>query len=284
METPRFELFLNEWLHNDPEGRGRFDVDADTLRELFPDHIPPRLYPLIDPDNRIKTMRIDWGQWITTADKAFKSIYNEDEATQEDRQRFIHHWLSDIFYIEYRVIYEGYKRYYSRYYTFDREYFNNLILEFQRSFPRRYAEDVQTIDGVVMKSINYFDDLITDNIIGKYGRSEPVSNRPPEPVNEYPQIFVNGYAWKLFKYWFDNTVDDEVKADNCYMYWQMKQDGLIHDIRPQQYKQWIIEKPFCFDFGDYWKQLHRVNTDKRKQAYKTTMELIKAEYKVTNLK
>jgi hypothetical protein len=86
-----------------------------------------------------------------------------------------------------------------------------------------------------------------------------------EEKNPFPRIFINNKAWELFDTWKNEYLKEE-KADLCFIYWQMLRDNLIYDIKPTEYKGWLFDN-FKIDFGDYWKQEHRVNGGNKIKDY-----------------
>lgn len=234
-----------KWLENRLERNARADIDRETVRELFPDETPFHLYHFITDE--ANDLRTDWGKWITQANNEYRRIYNEDEGTNQQRQIFIHHWLNNIFYIEYKVITTLFDEYYSNYFEYDQEYFDTIISNFRKYFPidHRYNKDVLLIDGLTEPSIHYFDDIIL-KYLGKFKTNETRIFTKPEPKNEHPEIFVNGYAWELFNDWFENQ---KHFTDLCFIYWKMKGENLMYKTVIQKcYIEFLNKEPFDFDF------------------------------------
>lgn len=99
-----------------------------------------------------------------------------------------------------------------------------------------------------------------------------------EAENPHPQIFPNGECWQLFEYWKENAKD--IKADLCFVYWQMIEDNLMYKITPTQFTDWLLTK-LSINFNGYWKQIYRVNKIERKRLYsmaKLQFQLNKSQY------
>lgn len=96
-----------------------------------------------------------------------------------------------------------------------------------------------------------------------------------EPENPYPSIFPNEKCWQLFEYWKENS--QNIKTDLCYIYWLMTKDKLMYPLTPSQYSNWLNDY-LKFDLEGFWKQLYRIETNKRNQVY----SLLKIQYKLNN--
>lgn len=83
--------------------------------------------------------------------------------------------------------------------------------------------------------------------------------------NPYPQIFKNAKGWNIFEIWKNDYITNEL-ADYCFIYWKLKNDKLMCDIMPWQYKEWLFEE-FQIEKKDHWKQLWRCTTDRKEQIY-----------------
>lgn len=87
--------------------------------------------------------------------------------------------------------------------------------------------------------------------------------------NPHTLIFPDVNCWEFYKYWKENA--SHIKADLVYVYWKMKEENLINQITVKQYKDWLYEK-IGIDLEGYWKQLHRLDTPKRRFAYSTAKD------------
>ena len=93
----------------------------------------------------------------------------------------------------------------------------------------------------------------------------------PEAINsenQTPWLFKNYEVEKLFKKWKGQCLNPgEEKAGLCFIYHQMTNDGLMHEVGVRKYKDWLIQN-FGFDFGDYWKSFNEVKGGRKELNYK----------------
>lgn len=118
----------------------------------------------------------------------------------------------------------------------------------------------------------------TEREINKY--FPPQQNEPNISENPYPQIFKNGFAFKLFERLFLNFKDSESQlADFSFIYRKMHVDGyLLEHVKAEVFKNWLCKEPFAICLDNSLKTLERCTTPNKEYNYTTTVELIKQTF------
>jgi hypothetical protein len=145
-----------------------------------------------------------------------------------------------------------YEEFYAIHGFIDYSTFNFLINEFRKQFPKEYR----------ITDVTYYDDLI-EKLIWEYEAKES-GKMNKDPENPHTEIFVNVFAWELFRKWVE--LKKNSKADMAYIYWKMtdKTEKLMKDIKPGQYKRFLNK--IHINLGTYWKQLYRLETEDNKRG------------------
>jgi hypothetical protein len=92
--------------------------------------------------------------------------------------------------------------------------------------------------------------------------------------NPHPRIFPNGKCWQLFENWRNDVKEKTQLAEFSFIYWQMKNDGYIHEnIRPTEFRNWML-KTFSINLEPL-KQLTVCNGGNKYSRYQSAKLLIK---------
>jgi len=132
-------------------------------------------------------------------------------------------------------------------------------------------KDKSELSEVNLRVFNFIDNQI--KYLNEASSQNVLSAEKNEiPNNPHPFIFPKVEHWQVFKQWKEETVHP--KADLVFIYWQMKEDGMMNEITPTQYINWLF-KHLQFDLEGYWKQFDRLNTPERLRAYSNLIRSIK---------
>lgn len=173
-----------------------------------------------------------------------------------------------------------------RYETLSKQDYNNWeesIVKYARSdaplterinFISELLTDLYRVDSdgdIEMQStINWFEPLLREleNKLKSFDIRHS-NNVIQQKGNPHQFIFPDENCWEFYKYWKENA--SVIKADLVYIYWKMKEENLIYPITVKQYTDWLYEK-IGINLKGYWKQLHRLDTPKRRFAYSTAKD------------
>lgn len=211
--------------------------------------------------------KIKFGSFISSMTKSIENRYFSESRlrfTSEVQGKLTSTINSNISIGEKIITLSNLKKNYIRYYgtkQFDHDVlFNNIEIELN------HLKEIQTQELLTFKK--------------EYQIKIDEESQGSESENLHPRIFPNGKCWQLFEYWKENAKNENIKADLCFIYWQMKADKLMYDITPKQFTEWLLNK-LQFDFEGYWKQLDRVKTTNRNRLYsmaKLQFQLNKSQY------
>lgn len=91
-------------------------------------------------------------------------------------------------------------------------------------------------------------------------------------VNPHPREFKNLKAYKVFERWYQERDEKTQLADMSYVYWKLREDNLLHNIKPAEYIDWLNDE-FQISLSKL-KQLHLCENQKRNRLYSTIKDLV----------